>query len=183
MKKVLLMIASKGFQPIEYGVPRQILEDENVKVLTVSDSKDKLGNAISSDGSPAKVDLLLEDINVKDFDGIFIIGGPGAMEHLDNDRAYRIIHEIDREINKIYGAICISPRILANAGVLDDRRVTGWDQDKKLKDILNDAGATYVNEDVVIDRNLITATGPHAAQEFGEAILRGLYKLTIEKPY
>ena len=183
MKKVLLIIASKDFQPMEYGVPRQILESEDVKVFTASDAKDKLGNAISSDGSPVKVDFLLEDIDVKNFDGIFIIGGPGALQHLDNDRTYRIIHEIDRELNKIYGAICISPRILANAGVLDGRQVTGWNNDKKLKSILDEVGANYVNSEVVVDRNLITATGPDAAQEFGETILKSLYKPTIEKPY
>lgn len=183
MKKVLFIIASKDFQPIEYGMPRQILQDEDIKVVTASDNKDKLGNAISKDHSLVKVDLLLEDVNVKDFDGIFIIGGPGAMEHLDNDRTYRIIHEVDREINKIYGAICISTRILANAGVLDGRQVTGWNEDKKLKSILDENGAHYINEDVVVDRNLITATGPDAAQEFGDAILKGLYKPTIQKPY
>ena len=180
MKKVLLIIASKDFQPIEYGTPRTILEDENIKVFTASDSKDKLGNAISADGSPVKVDFLIDDVNVKDFDGIFIIGGPGAMEHLDNERTYRIIQEIDREINKAYGAICISTRILAHADVLDGRKVTGWDKDNKLKDILKDYNAEYIHDtDVVIDRNLVTATGPEKAQEFGEAILKVLYSTQV----
>ncbi len=183
MKKVLLIIASKGFQPIEYATPRQILQDEDIKVLTASDARDKSGNAISSDGSPVKVDMILEDVKAEDFDGIFIVGGPGAMEHLDNQRTYRIIHEIDREPNKIYGAICISTRILANADVLDGYRVTGWDGDNKLKEILKDNGAKYVAEGVVIDRNIITAAGPKNAQEFGEAILKTLYRTKIEKPY
>ena len=177
MKSVLLIIASKGFQPIEYGVTRKALEDENIKVYTASDAKDKLGNAISSDGSPVKVDYIIDDVEIKDFDGIFIIGGSGAMEHLDNERTYRIIEETDRALNKVYGAICISTRILAHAGVLDGRHVTGWDDDVKLKGILDDYGAQYIAEvGVVVDRNIVTATGPTKAQEFGEAIVKVLYQ-------
>lgn len=183
IKKVLFIIASRGFQPIEYGIPRQILESENIKVYTASDAKDQLGNAISSDNSFVKVDYILEEVKVKDFDGIFIIGGPGAMEHLDNERTYRIIREIDKQINKIYGAICISPRILANAEVLDDRKVTGWDGDKQAKSYLEDAGAQYINEAVVVDRNIITANGPKSAQDFAKAILEALYPQKIKKPY
>lgn len=172
MKKVLFIVSSRGFQPIEYGIPRQILEDEDIQVFT---SSDKSGTAISSDGSPIKVDFVLEDVNVQDFDGVFIIGGPGAMEHLDNDRTYRIIHEIDRKVDAIYGAICISTRILAHADVLEARRVTGWDGDHKIQGILSDYKAHYIAEPVIIDRNIITAKGPDAAQEFGEAIRDALY--------
>jgi protease I len=182
-KKILFIVASNGFQPIEYGVPRQILENENIKVVTASNAKDEDSNAISSDGSKVKVDLLLDNVKIEDYDGIFIIGGPGAMENLDHERTYRIIQEIDKSLNKIYGAICISTRILANADVLDGRKVTGWNDDKKLKEILDEVGAEYIAEGVIVDRNLITAVGPKHAQEFGQAILQALYPRNIEKPY
>lgn len=184
MKKVLFVIASRGFQPIEYNIPKQILESENIKVETASDAKDLLGNAISSDNQPVHVDFLLKDVNVDHYDGLFIIGGPGAIEHLDNDNMYRLIHEVDRRFNKIYGAICISTRILANADVLEDRKVTGWDKDNQLSSILEDVNAQYISDrDVVIDDNLITATGPDAAQEFGQAILKTLYSRSNESRY
>lgn len=176
MKKVLFVIASRGFHPIEYGVPRQILEDEDVKVFTASNSKDKDGHAISSDGSMVKVDLILEDVNVDNYDGIFLIGGPHAMEHLDNEKTYKIVRAADKQLDKLFGAICISPRILAKAGVLDGRKVTGWDKDNKLKEIMSKCNATVVEAGLVVDRNLITADGPDHAQEFGMAILKALYK-------
>ena len=69
-------------------------------------------------------------------------------------------------------------KILAHAGVLDGRRVTGWDDDHKLAGILKDAGAEYVHVDVVVDRNIITATGPTVAKEFGQAIIE-----TLQQPY
>ncbi len=176
MKKVLFIIASKGFQPIEYGVPRQILEDEDVKVFTASNSKNEEGHAISSDGSAVKVDLLLDDVNVDNYDGVFLIGGPNAMEHLDNEKTYRIIRAADKQLDKLFGAICIAPRILGNAGVLDGRRITGWDKDNKLKGIMSSFNATVIETGVVVDRNLITADGPDHAQDFGMAILKALYK-------
>ncbi len=172
---MLLIIAHKGFQPIEYGITRQWLEEAGIKVITASDQS---GTAIAADNGEVKVDLVLEEVNVNDYDGIFFIGGSGAIEHLDNDRSYRIIHQVDRAHGKIYGAICISTRILAHAGVLEGRRVTGWDGDHKLDGILRDAGAEYVNMDVVVDRTIITAIGPKVAKEFGQAIIE-----TLQNPY
>jgi len=170
-KKVLLIVASKNFQPIEYGVPRQLLEDEDIKVYTASDKNE----AVSSDGSKIKVDYLLQDVKAEDFDGIFLVGGSGALEHLDNKNSYKIIQDVDKLLHKVYGSICISTRILAHAGVLDGRKVTGWDEDHKLKGILQEAGAEYVQEGVIVDRNLVTAQGPHFAQDFAQAILKVLY--------
>ena len=78
---------------------------------------------------------------------------------------------------KLWGAICISPRILAHANLLDHRNVTGWDDDHKLVNIFKNAGANYINTSVVIDHNLITANGPKAAKEFGTAIVKALNKI------
>lgn len=171
-KKVLLVVAYQGFQPVEYGVTRQLLEDARIDVVVASD---KEGVAVASDGSTVDVRYILEDVIVSDYDAIFFIGGSGAMDHLDNDRSYRIIREADR-VALIYGGICIATRILANAGVLEWRRVTGWDNDNKLQAILDAAGATYVKTGVVIDNNVITAVGPSHAEDFGQAIIEVLNK-------
>lgn len=100
----------------------------------------------------------------------FFIGGPGAMDFLDNQTSYTLIKKT-AEAKKPFGAICVSTRILAKSGVLQGKRVTGWDDDNLLGDILKSAGALYVKKDVVVDGNIITATGPSAAQEFGAQIL------------
>lgn len=166
-KKVLLIIASKGFQPIEYGTPKSILENAGVTVVTASDG----GAAVAADSSTAPVDLLIKDINVDDYDGIFLIGGPGALEHLDNKEVYKVVREAD-EKKMPYGAICISPRILAKAGVLKGRRVTGWDGDGKLKGIVESVGAEYSTDGAVIDNNMVSGSGPAAAADFAQSILQ-----------
>ena len=167
-KKVLLIVAHKGFQPIEYGVPKEILESGGIQVLTASDLS---GMAISSTAAEhARIDLVLEEVKSADYDGIFFVGGSGAHEFLENESAYRIAREA-LAANKVLGAICYSPRILAHAGVLKNKKATGWDGDNELSGILDAAGAEYVREQVVADGKLITATGPPAAEEWSRKIL------------
>lgn len=171
MKPILLVIAHEDFQPMEYSAPKRMLLASGFEVKTASDL---LGTAISAiDQEEVRVDVVLEDVVVSDYDGIFFIGGPGALEFLNNEKSYRVIREAAKEC-KVWGAICISPRILAAAGVLKGRKVTGWDDDNELVGILSGVGAEYIREPVVVDGNLITASGPAVAEEFGREIVRVL---------
>lgn len=167
MKPVLLVIAHEDFQPMEYTEPKRVLLAAGLEAKTASDL---LGVAIAAmTREEVKVDVVLDEVVVSDYDGIFFMGGPGALKFLNNEKAYQVIRKAAKEC-KAWGAICISPRILAAAGVLRGRRVTGWDGDGDLAEILLDAGAKYVEEPVVVDGNLITANGPAAAEEFGRKI-------------
>lgn len=172
MKHILLIIASSGFQPTEYSDTQQALTQVGAKVSVASD---QAGIAIASDNKfKVPIDLTLDQVKPENFDGIFIIGGPGALKYLDNSKIYKIMQTIAKSPTKLWGAICISPRILAHANLLDGRNVTGWDEDHKLVNILKKAGANYINTGVVVDQNLITANGPKAAKEFGTAIAKAL---------
>lgn len=171
--KVLFVIAFEEFQPIEYRNAKSVVENAGFTVITVSD---KMGTAIATDGSTQNVDLALDKINLNNYCGIFFIGGSGALEHLDNNTSYKIIQEAFHQ-NKPVGAICIAPRILAKSGILQGKKATGWDEDEQLATILADCNAHYLsNKDVVIDDNIITATGPDCAHTFGEAIVEALQK-------
>ena len=170
MKKVLLIIAHTGFQPVEYGETKKVLEEGGVEVVTGSNVP---GPAISKTGEEQMIEVTLNEVKTQNYDSIFFIGGPGALDNLNNDESYRIIHEIV-EMEKSWGAICIAPRILAEAGVLEGKKVAGWNEDGELPKILEEAGATYVPEHVVVDGNLITADGPEAAEGFGKAIVEKL---------
>jgi len=169
-KQVLLVIAYQEYQPIEYGIPKKSLEDAGIMVVTASD---KLGTALATDDHKVLVDVELSSTQADRYDGIFFIGGSGALEHLDNQTSYKLIQDAYK-LNKLFGAICISPRILAHAGVLRNRKATGWDEDNQLTAIFNKYQVTYVKEPVVVDGNIITAVGPKAAFEFGQAIIAGL---------
>lgn len=168
LHNVLFIVASTGFQPREYAVPKRILEHAGAHVTTASD---KAGSATASDNTKTVVDIVLKDVKPEQYDGVFLIGGPGALTHLDNKIVYEILKKTE-QLGKIYGAICISPRILAHAHVLKNHKATGWDEDNLLADIFSKHDAIYVKQDVVVDRKVVTASGPMAAEKFGHAIIK-----------
>ncbi len=170
MNKVVLVIAAEGYQSIEYSVPKSILENSGITVITASDLP---GTATAQDGTTTHIDVTLNNLSIDDFDALFFIGGPGSLEHLDNETSYALLTQIAKK-RKPFGAICASTRILANSGALLGKRVTGWDGDGELEKILKHASATYVRNDVVVDGTIITAVGPNVAQEFGAKILNTL---------
>ena len=73
--------------------------------------------------------------------------------------------------NKVVGAICWAPVILARSGILARRKATCWDG---AKDDLVKAGATYTGEKVTVDNTIITADGPESALDFGQTIVKAL---------
>jgi len=176
-KIILLIIASDGYQPIEYGHTRNALENAGVTVVVASD---KSGMAQASNATPkryatAKVDVILTDVDIAQYDGIFIIGGPGALDCLDNKTTYVIMQKA-AHAKKLFGAICISPRILAKAGVLKGKKATGWNDDNELDSVFKKAGVIYIKNPVVIDENIVTADGPRSAALFGDTIVKLLKK-------
>jgi len=180
MKKVAIIIAYKDFKDEEYFASRGILETAGAEIKVVSDNLGNLGTASGADGGEAKVDIKLSDLNVSDFDAVVFIGGPGALSHLDNQDSYRIAKEAVGR-NKILAAICISPTILAKAGVLQGKKATVWTSplDKGPKKILEENGVEFQDKSVVVDGNIITANGPSAAKKFGEEIVKDLSTLDI----
>lgn len=166
-KKVLLVVAQEGYQQVEYGEPKKILEAADIDVVTASTLA---GAAIAKDGSSTHVDILLDKVNASSYAGIFFIGGPGALEHLDNEKSYRLIKDAAKAMIP-FGAICISTRILAKTGVLINKRATGWNEDGELDALYREYNVDYVPDDVVVDGNIVTAVGPQAAKAFGKAIL------------
>jgi len=173
MLKILLVIANQGYQPIEYEIPKKLMAQAGIKVITASN---QAGIATASDGSQTNVDITLDQVNTNDYGGIFFIGGPGAITDLDNEASYKIIQEIAK-LGKPFGAICISPRILAKAGVLKNKKATGWEsKDNPVAPVFKKYGVIYEKKGVVIDGNIVTATCPANAAEFGNAIIKLLKK-------
>lgn len=173
-KKIVMIIAFRDFRDEEYFVPREILKKVGVEIKTASNKK---GVAVGADGGEVNVDLLISEIDVADFDAIIFVGGPGCLSALDNEYSYRIIREAVSQ-DKILAAICISPVILAKAGVLKGKKATVWTSplDKNGMEILQKEGAIYQEEPVVVDGKIITANGPQSAKLFGEKILEVIEK-------
>ena len=167
MKTVVLIIAEKTFRDEEYQVPKDILSKAEVNVITASTT---IGEAVGKLGLKVKPDILINQIDVDKLDALIFIGGGGAEQYFHDPLAHRLAKDaIEKE--KILGAICIAPVILANAGLLKGKKATvfpsGADSVKK-------GGGVYTGGDVEIDGKLITGCGPEAAEKFGTELVKML---------
>lgn len=171
-KKIAMVIAFRDFRDEEYFIPKQTLESAGAVITTASTS---LGKAIGKLGGEAEVNVLLKDIKVGDYDAVLFIGGPGAANYIEDETCHRIAKETV-EASKVLGAICIAPAILAKAGVLEGKKATVWSSimDKSAVKILEEGGADFQKDPVVIDGKIITALGPPVAKEFAQKIIEVL---------
>jgi len=169
LKKIIFILAHRDFRDEEYFVPKDILASAGFEIKTASN---KTGVAIGADGGEIKVDFLVSEINPADFDAVVFVGGPGCLKSLDNEDSYRIARETLVK-GKLLAAICISPVILAKAGVLRGKKATVWtsSMDKSAIKVLQDNGVIYQDEPVVVDGKIITGSGPAAAEAFGRKII------------
>jgi len=171
-KKVAVIIAFTDFKDEEYFGTREELEKAGIEIEVVSNL---LGTAQGVSGGEVNITKTLKEVNVDDYDGIVFIGGPGALSNLGNSDSYRIAREAVSK-NKILAAICISPVILAKAGVLNGKNATVWSSvlDRSPVEELKKNGAIYIDKSVVVDGKIITGNGPSAASEFGRTIAEKL---------
>lgn len=166
-KKIAMFIAFQGFRDEEYIEPKKILEAAGIKVDTVSTAK---GQAQGKFRLTAQVDKVVDEVNASDYDALALVGGPGALEHLDTPEVHKLFREA-MESGRVVGAICISPVVLAHAGLLKGRRATCWPDGGPE---LEKAGADFTGSELEIDGKLITASGPVPAKKYGQALVEAL---------
>jgi protease I len=168
-KNVLLVFASKDFRDEELRVPEAAFKKAGGRVTLASST---LSEATGMLGGKARADILLTAARAGDYDALVFVGGAGATEYFDSPTAHGLAREAARQ-GKVVAAICVAPSILANAGLLKDRKATCFETQA---DNLKAKGATYTGQGVTVDGKLITAEGPGRAQEFAEAVIDALVK-------
>ncbi|MBL7141835.1 DJ-1/PfpI family protein [Patescibacteria group bacterium] len=173
-KKAVLVIAYQGFQDFEYSETRRVLEKAGIEILIASSAK---GSAQGKLGQSVTVDKTIDEVKVEDLDALVFIGGPGALAYVDDASAHQLARSAVAE-GKVLAAICIAPEILAKAGVLKGKQATVWSSpvDQSPRKVLEEGGAEYLDQAVVVDEKIITGNGPSAASEFGQKIAEALGK-------
>lgn len=165
-KKIVMIIAKQMFEESEFKYPKEIFDNEGADVTIASSTL-----SMATGGNlRVKPDILIDDIKVKDFDAIVFIGGFGVTEYFENLQAHRIARQA-LEADKILAAICMAPRILANAGVLKGKKATSF---PNVREDIKAKGGIVTGEMVERDGNIITGNGPGAATKFGETIASAL---------
>src|ERR1041384_6775042 len=147
--KKIAILATDGFEQSELTEPRKALEQAGAQTFIVAPKSGEIKGWNHSDwGHSVSVDLTLEKANPENFDALVLPGGVMNPDHLRwNDRAVEFVRGIYRQ-GKPIAAICHGPWTLIEADVARGRRMTSW---PSLKTDLRNAGAEWVDQEVVVD--------------------------------
>jgi protease I len=165
MKKVALVIAEKQFRDEEYEVPRDMLQAAGFEVLTVSTSKNVVTGKLGLKVTP---DTLITEVVPEELHALIFIGGGGSEQYFTDPLAHGLAKAMV-ELDKVLGAICIAPVILANAKILAGKNATVFPDGSRT---LEQHGANYTGAEVEVDGKIITGNGPEAAEAFSRALIQ-----------
>jgi protease I len=164
------ILATDGFEQVELTEPRKALDQAGATTEVVSPKQGKVrGWKFKDWGDEVPVDQALEDADPKDYDALVLPGGvinPDALRIQPKAVAFvRAFFDSGKPV----GAICHGPWTILEAGGARGRRMTSW---PSLKTDLKNAGANWVDEEVVHDGNLVTSRKPDDIPAFSRAIIR-----------
>lgn len=165
MSEILMVIAPDQFRDEELFVTKRTLESQGHKTLVVST---KTGEIQGVKGGAYQVETLVSQIRADDFDALVFVGGGGAKVYFEDEAIWSLAQDMSKA-GRVVAAICIAPVILANAGLLEDKKATVFPSGA---DQLRDKGALVQDLPVVVDGRLVTGNGPDAAEAFARAIDR-----------
>jgi protease I len=166
----IAVLAVDGFELVELVVPATAMRLAGATVDVISIHPGHIrGMNLHEPASRVGVDLTLDQANPNDYDGLLIPGGFVNPDLLRQSAAARAFVRSYAEAGKPIASLCHGPWVLASAGLLRGRRLTSW---PGLRDDLINAGATWLNEPLVHDGNLVTSRGPQDLKPFVSAIIR-----------
>jgi protease I len=167
--KRVAILATHGFEQSELTSPRDAIKKAGGKPVVVSPESGSVRGWDENDwGDPVDVDQPLDESSPDDFDALVLPGGVMNPDKLRVDEtALRFVRGFFEQ-HKPVAAICHGPWTLINAGVVDGRTVTSYHTIKR--DLVN-AGANWVDEEVVVDNGLVTSRHPGDLDAFNDKLL------------
>ena len=172
-KRVAILVAD-GFEQVELIEPKKALEDAGAVTQIISPAGDQVKGwqrIVWGDKFPVDVDL--EDADCENYDALLLPGGVINPDKLRlEEKAIEFIKGFV-EANKPIAAICHGPWTLINAGAVRGRRMTSW---PSLQTDLRNAGANWVDEEVVVDAGLVTSRKPDDIPAFNKKMIEEFAK-------
>ncbi|WP_034922255.1 type 1 glutamine amidotransferase domain-containing protein [Gillisia sp. CAL575] len=169
MKKRIAILATDGFEESELKSPKEAMEKEGFEVEIVSLKSGKIKSW--ADGNWSKeynVDKTLSEVSAKDYNALMLPGGVINPDKLRReDVALDFVRDFFKQ-KKPVAAICHAPWILIEAEVVKDRKMTSFNSIRK--DLIN-AGANWVDEEVVVDEALVTSRNPNDLPAFNAKLI------------
>ncbi len=174
----IAILATDGFEEVELSEPKKALEKAGATAHIVSPQRGSIKAWDQDDWSgDYAVDKSLDEATASDYDMLVLPGGQINPDLLRVDRAALDFIRHFTSNDKPIAAICHGPWTLIEVGAVKGRRMTSY---KSIKTDLINAGANWVDEEVVEDGNLITSRNPDDIPAFNAAILRKLRTLKSE---
>ena len=172
----ILIIATDGFDHAELLRPREALLHQGAQVCIASPCETRRSGFIRAWrddewGPYVACDLPLDRVNVRNFDALVLPGGPMNPDRLRAIPAAVDIVRAFYDCGKTIAAICHAPHILVEAGIVKDRRLTSW---PSIRTDLMNAGAQWLDQEVVTDKGLITSRAPKDLDAFIAKIIEAI---------
>ncbi len=182
--KTIAILVTDGFEEVELEAPRQALDEAGARTVLVAPKTGWVQAFHHHDKSePFPVDKTLREVNVEEFDGLVLPGGALNPDQLRTiPEAVAFVRAFARA-GKPIGAMCHGPWMLVEADVVRGRTVTSW---PSIQTDLRNAGANWVDREVVTDRGLVTSRKPDDIPAFIakliEEFAEGAHRAAVAPP-
>lgn len=167
MHRVLVPLA-QGCEELEAVTIIDLLRRAKIEVVTAGLNDEPV---VASRGVRLIPDISIDDAIDQNFDMIVLPGGLPGAEHLDNDPRIKSLLKKMANDEKYTAAICAAPKVLANAGILSNKKATSYPGFQENLDLPD---TDLKTDPVVIDGNVITSRGPGTAMDFALALIETL---------
>jgi protease I len=160
--KYIALLATDGFEDDELTKPLEAVKEAGADVVIISETTGKI---VGKNGTEIVTDLAVEDADAEAYNGLLL---PGGLQNPDTLRMNPTVVSFIKNFfttNKPVAAICHAPWLLVEANVVEGRRLTSW---PSLRTDLENAGALWVDEPVVVDQGLVTSRKPDDIPAFSE---------------
>ena len=165
----ILIMATDGFEESELFGPRSILQELGAEVMLAAPSLTPIQATVRDDpGRTIRPDLAIADADAMDFDALILPGGVINPDALRTNREAVALVRAFVSAGKPVAAICHGPWLLVEAELVRGRTVTSW---PSIRTDLRNAGATVIDQEVVIDGNIVTSRKPEDIPAFTEGLI------------
>jgi protease I len=167
--KKIAFIATEGVEEVELTEPWKAVEEAGAKpeLISIADGEVQAWQHFDKGGS-FKVDETIEEAHVDDYDGLVLPGGVANPDRLRMDENVVSFIRDFAASGKPIGVICHGPWTLIEAGVVKGRTITSW---PSLQTDLRNAGANWVDEEVIVDAGLVSSRKPDDLPAFNAKIV------------
>ncbi|MDV2994569.1 MAG: Protein/nucleic acid deglycase 2 [Chroococcidiopsis sp. SAG 2025] len=168
-QKKVAILATDGVEQVELTEPKQALEQAGAQTQVISPKSDSIqGWNHHEKGDRIAVDRTLDRADPNEYDALLLPGGALNPDQLRTNSAAVQFVKSFFAAGKPVAAICHGPWMLVEADVVKGRTLTSW---SSLQTDLRNAGATWVDREVVVDRGLVTSRNPQDIPAFNNKML------------